>query len=101
MTNTNGRAQRSQGAPIPEKQSISGRLSRPTYRVVLVHTRTADEFDRLEGEIRKRNWYELDHVTQNADGSAYTLFFRLKDEFRESMRKDIPYDTQSEWQETP
>jgi len=49
-------------------------LPRPTWRVIRCG------FDQLERETRKRTDYDLAHVTQGGD--VYTLFFRLKPEYR-------------------
>lgn len=58
-----------------------GSLSMPTYRVIRC------EYTSLEGEIRRRDRYDLEHVTQDADGT-YTLFFRLKNEYRKNYQHE-------------
>lgn len=62
---------------------IVGRLSKPTSRVIRDLT-----FDQLEGEIRKRDWYNLVAACQWED--KYTLFFVLKPEYR--RREDTVHE---------
>jgi len=90
VQNPNGRGPRSQAAPASSKQSmVSGRLGKPTSRVIRDLA-----FDQLEGEMRRRDWYNLVAACQDQNGK-YTLFFSLKDEYRK-QREDIAHEREIE-----
>lgn len=52
-------------------EGLAGRLNPPTWRVI-----ANVPADQLEDKIRRRDLYDLVHVTQWEN--TYTLFFRLK-----------------------
>lgn len=98
MTKLNGHGSRSGAVPVSglvpvnkgqdrSQSMIVGRLSKPTSRVI----RELD-FDDLESEMRKRDWYNLVAACQDVNGK-YTLFFSLKDEYR---RREDPVHEQNQ-----
>lgn len=60
---------------------MSGRLAPPSYRVIQC------AFDDLESQIRRRDRYTLEHVTQN--GETYTLFFLLKEKRESGLSEHV------------
>lgn len=90
MSNQNGRGLRSQASPASTGEHVSGKLRKPSSRVI-----NNLRFEQLEGEMRKRDWYHL--VAASQENGLYTLFFMLKPEYRES--EDIVHDPQERTQE--
>lgn len=68
-----------------EEDRVRLRFNRPwpTWRVI------RRPFAELEKECRARDFYDLAHVTEGADGQ-YTLFFRLKPEHQRAAGEHVP-----------